>query len=468
MMDPDKAKWCCDEHVRNNAPGTSVRKRFIDWGQWRKRFGIRKSQKDQDREELMDEADYVCYQQQRKVGSPIARKKFKALCEDKRTEVEGEGAEKKAWVVLNKRRLRETERFEEGGVDEGSKIAKNMKQADINKLKSFAVNNQSEWSSGFLSMKASSSSRDIAPEPFEDLDTGKKKRAVNVSTAAPKEYTKNVKALTPLIGGLKSSKEALAQALTAHDAMEANVPQSREITSYREACDVAVCVFNFYIAKVLKPIPAAGFLCQPPSSCAPTTPARSVISSTLGSPEASPRSTSPLRWTSPATNAAEASDVASEELADRVADPIAADHAADGGGDDADLFGPPAPGAAEDQTPTPTPPTPMSVKLAASVPFDDEEGQWAKTEDHDRANDPDLDTSRSITSRLVEVLKKIPSKHRVTNKYEQIHCIFEIRALVGELPDCNTIAELEAKLKKIEHGREIIKLFSTSMRECAT
>ena len=118
------------------------------------------------------------------------------------------------------------------------------------------MNNQPEWSSGFLSMKSSSSSPDIASEPIEDLDTGKKKRAVNVSTAAPKEYTKNFKALTPLIGGLKSSKEALAQALTAHDEMEANVPQSREITSYCEACDVAVCAFNFYIAKVLKPIPA--------------------------------------------------------------------------------------------------------------------------------------------------------------------------------------------------------------------
>ena len=472
FQDPEKAKWCCDEHERLNPPGTAVRKRFIDWGQWRKRFGIRKSQTDQDREELMDEADYVCYQRTRKVDSPIARKRFKQICEDPRSECEGDGAEKKAWAVLNKRRLRETERFEEGGVDEGSKIVKNMKQADINKLKAFAVNNQSEWSSGFLGMKSSSSSRDSAPEPIEDLDSSKKKRAVNVSTAGPREYTKNNKAMGPVVSGLKGSKTALEQAVQLHESMPGNVPQSREILSYREACDVAVCVFNFYIAKVAKPIPAVGFLSQPPSSVAPSTPARSVHSEARGSPETSPRSTmSPLVANSPASNSAEgrseaeaveSTDAASHEAALLE---IASRHADTEG--EAALIAVLANEARARVSQQPESQQVTEAKLGATVVFDDEEGQWAKTEDQDRANDLNLDECRSITRRLVEVIKKIPSKHRATTQYQKIHSLFEIRALIRELPDCNTIAELEDKLKNIEDGREIIALSSTSMRECA-
>ena len=446
FADPEKAKWCCDEHERLNPPGTAIRKRFIDWGQWRKRFGIRKSQTDQDREELMDEADYVCYQRTRKVDSPIARKRFKQICEDPRSECEGDGAEKKAWVVLNKRRLRETERFEEGGVDEGSKLVKNMKQADINKLKAFAVNNQSEWSSGFLGMKSSSSSRDSALEPIEDLDSSKKKRAVNVSTAGPREYTKNNKAMGPVVSGLKGSKTALEQAVQLHESMPGNVPQSREILSYREACDVAVCVFNFYIAKVVKPIPAVGFMSQPPSSVAPLTPARSSVHS-RGSPQTSPRSaTSPLAASNSAEGQSEAEAVESTEAASPASSLLEiasrpADTEAEAG-----LIAVLANAAG------------ARILANAAVVFDDEEGQWAKTADQDRDSDPDLDDCRSITRRLVEVIKKIPSKHRATTQYEKIHSLFEIRALIRELPDCDTIAELEDKLKNIEDGREIIAL----------
>ena len=116
------------------------RKKFVDWQQWRKRFVIRKSQKDQDREELIDEADYVMHLKARKVESPIARKRFRALCEDNPGPVEGEAGDTKCCVTFNKQRNWETERFEEGGVDEGSKVVKHMKAEDVQKLKEFAVN----------------------------------------------------------------------------------------------------------------------------------------------------------------------------------------------------------------------------------------------------------------------------------------------------------------------------------------
>ena len=120
MFNVERAKFAIEENAKNNPPGQSFRKAFIDWGGFRKAFGIRKSIKEIEPEELMDEADFVEMQKAKSVTSPIARKKWKVMLNDKNSEGEGEGADRKIWIGFSKRRNRERERFEEGAYEEGS------------------------------------------------------------------------------------------------------------------------------------------------------------------------------------------------------------------------------------------------------------------------------------------------------------------------------------------------------------
>ena len=102
-------------------PGQSFWKAFIDWGGFRKAFGILRSIREIEPEELVDESDFVTMQKAKKVSSPIARKKWKVMLNDKSSEGEGEGATRKIWIQLKKRRNRERERFEEGAYEEARK-----------------------------------------------------------------------------------------------------------------------------------------------------------------------------------------------------------------------------------------------------------------------------------------------------------------------------------------------------------
>ena len=153
MFNVERAKFAMEENAKNNPPGQSFRKACIDWGGFRKAFGIRKSIREIEPEELVDESDFVTMQKAKNVSSPIARKKWKVMLNDKSTEGEGEGADRQIWIQLNKRRNRERERFEEGAYEEGSKKMKAPKQEEAEKLKTFALKNESEWNSGFLSRR---------------------------------------------------------------------------------------------------------------------------------------------------------------------------------------------------------------------------------------------------------------------------------------------------------------------------
>ena len=198
MFNPSSAKWAIEEHQGLNPPGQAFRKQFIDWGGWRKRFGVRKSIKEIEPEELMDEADYVKLQKEKSVASPLARKKWKVLTNDPKTETEGEGAAMMAWVPLNKRRNRERDKFEEGAHEEGSKKQKNPKLDNAENLKKFAVQSESQWNSGLLSKKASSAASSAA-DAMVDVPQDKQE-VVNIFAACPKQHAKHEKALKPLRG----------------------------------------------------------------------------------------------------------------------------------------------------------------------------------------------------------------------------------------------------------------------------
>ena len=58
MTDPHKAADACNSFDSENPAGTH-RKALVEWGQWRKRYGVKNSVVQRQGEELMTEAEYI-------------------------------------------------------------------------------------------------------------------------------------------------------------------------------------------------------------------------------------------------------------------------------------------------------------------------------------------------------------------------------------------------------------------------
>ena len=99
---------------------------MVDWSAWGRSFGVRKSIKDSERQEEMDIRDYIGYQKGRGYSDAEARAMWKVLEDDPRSDIDGEGAEKTIMIQLKQQRARDTERYEDGAYQEGSKQAKAM------------------------------------------------------------------------------------------------------------------------------------------------------------------------------------------------------------------------------------------------------------------------------------------------------------------------------------------------------
>ena len=48
-----------------------------------------------------------------------------------------------------------------------------------------------------------------------------------------------------------------------------------------------------------------------------------------------------------------------------------------------------------------------------------------------------------------------------------MHCLEQIRCIVSELSDCETLAELEGKLAILDNARSVIFTWLTALKECA-
>eukprot|EP00959_Pyramimonas_sp_CCMP1952_P254952 5324720-Pyramimonas_sp.AAC.1 len=58
LNDPVKAQEALDQHARDNCDGR-FRKKVIDWGQWKRQFGIKISTAVRDCEDWMDVTEYT-------------------------------------------------------------------------------------------------------------------------------------------------------------------------------------------------------------------------------------------------------------------------------------------------------------------------------------------------------------------------------------------------------------------------
>ena len=112
------------------------RKSVIDWGQWKKSWGVRDSVKDERPEEEMDVRDFLFYQQNRGYDEATARQLWEEIIQYSRSEVYGEGSEMTVMVQMKRRRIRGRERYEQGQYQEGSK-AKATADEDKEKAQGF-------------------------------------------------------------------------------------------------------------------------------------------------------------------------------------------------------------------------------------------------------------------------------------------------------------------------------------------
>ena len=123
FADAEKAASAFERFEKENPPG-QYRKSVVDWSAWGKSFVVRTSIKDSEQEEEMDIRDYIGYQKNRGYSDAEARAMWKELENDPRSD--GEGADKTIMIQLKRRRTRDTERYEDGAYQEGSKQAKAM------------------------------------------------------------------------------------------------------------------------------------------------------------------------------------------------------------------------------------------------------------------------------------------------------------------------------------------------------
>ncbi|CAK0850852.1 unnamed protein product, partial [Prorocentrum cordatum] len=154
--DPVKADQALEQYEKDNCEGR-FRKRLIDWGQWKRQFGVRVSTKVRNVEEWLDVAEYVDIKtkhmpegEAKEEAKKVKTEEFKQMCNQPGIEKEGEWPSTRIWVYMK--------RYIDSNFEEGSKQMK-----DLTKVKK---------------------------EDGEDGPPSKKLKHVDVATAMPKVRTK--------------------------------------------------------------------------------------------------------------------------------------------------------------------------------------------------------------------------------------------------------------------------------------
>ena len=200
MDDPDTADEALEEFGRENL-GRS-RKKLIEWGRWKKRYGVRIVAAVTENEELMDRADFITLEKAKGVYDTTAKQKWTDL-KDTKTDREGEGAALKIWVARNKTRTKTKETYEDGAYEEESKATKDPSADTKKEMLALASRNASS-SSDFIREGSTWASQVAAgPSPqkteVEGESSAKKAKTVDMVDAGSKAYQKHSKTLEPIM-----------------------------------------------------------------------------------------------------------------------------------------------------------------------------------------------------------------------------------------------------------------------------
>ena len=136
MNDPDKAQEALNQHSKDNVDGR-FRKRLIDWGMWKKRFGQKTSTTVSNVEEWMEVTAYVGWRtkhlpecQAKEDMRAEMREEFRKLCSQPGIEKEGAWPSTFIWVNKKRRRLSDKDTYFDGAYEEGPKPLKDLTKED--------------------------------------------------------------------------------------------------------------------------------------------------------------------------------------------------------------------------------------------------------------------------------------------------------------------------------------------------
>ena len=207
QADPQKCRSAFDAWDAENPPGVS-KKHLVEWGQWRKRYGVTVGVTQRQGEELMTIGDFIAMKKMKGHEKEEAEAEWQQMI-DAGHEGEGDGKSRKLWIMENKKRFRDRTVYEDNGWDEGGKQKKGSNPDDREKMQAWALDSASFGTKFMVKAKdpasASSTGADaVAALPVNEADE------INVALAAPalhKTLTKEVKV----------GKKAFTDSLTACD-----------------------------------------------------------------------------------------------------------------------------------------------------------------------------------------------------------------------------------------------------------
>ena len=237
---PVKTREACDAFDNENPPSSGMRKNLVEWGQWRKRFGVRAATVQRQGEELMSMTEYLALEEAKGISRSEAEEAWQQLL-DKGAEGEGEAKTRKLWIEENKKIYREKSHYEDAGWDEGGSLKKNFSSDERDKMKTWAQDSSTFGSSFLLKSNAASASSgagSVSATVAQMEAQAKSSASVQVGLEAPALHKSLTKDLKVLKAAYETAKLANESAQTAFNDLQAISPPTTEMTAYH---DLVVC-----------------------------------------------------------------------------------------------------------------------------------------------------------------------------------------------------------------------------------
>ena len=220
LGDEAKCRVAIDEFEKENCGGR-FRKKLIEWGRWKRKFGVRKSFKIKEGEQQMDITEFIKYKEStRGWDNPKCMAEWKKILDASDiADREGEGANLLLWIPVRKKRTRETEHYIDGAYEEGSKILKDPTKEDAEHLQEFSLRCAPGFHhKHFGNVNGAAGSEEVPPPMTkEEKDQEKndaKRLKVDLTEVRPKLFQKYSKNLADFEASMSTTKKADLSAIS--------------------------------------------------------------------------------------------------------------------------------------------------------------------------------------------------------------------------------------------------------------
>ena len=194
------------------------RKKRIDWMTYKRSAGIRLTSTVREKESLFSVSEYVDMRKEKGFSYEQALAEWEAKLADPSVDREGSGANVELWLPKKKTRFRDTSKYIDMAMEEGSKAQKDPSAQDksdlMEAISRTAPTQGDEWlrkaqssQGGSSGSQAQGSAEEVAQVPSS------KQRKAEIGIAAPKSFEKHYKTLPDLAKSIISCLELAQQAL---------------------------------------------------------------------------------------------------------------------------------------------------------------------------------------------------------------------------------------------------------------